>query len=166
MSKGQTAKKKSDSGKKTRRPNSGSFKKGNTIGAETRFKEGNTIGKETRAKEGNTLATTYSKDYPDTMLEYAKREDVIYPSLEGWCMENGVFVRTAYDWLDSHPRFADAYDQLKSVQKQRLEERGLTNRYNANIVKFLLENNHGMREKSETEVKGDSTFTVNIREVD
>lgn len=166
MSKGQTANTKKKSGTKTRHANSTSFKKGSTVGVATQFKKGNTIGAETRVKPGEKLATVYKAEYPDLMLKYAKKEDVVLPSMEGWCMENDVAIRTAYDWLEAHPQFANAYDQLKLVQKQRLQERGLLNRYNPQIVKFLLENNHGMREKSETEVKGDSTLTVNIREVD
>lgn len=165
MSKGQTAKKTTGSGKKPRKPNSGSFKKGHTAGQKTQFKEGNTIGSETRVKPGERLASVYCAKYPDSMLEYAMREDVIYPSLEGWCMSENVAIRTAYDWLESHPHFADAYSQLKYVQKQRLEERGLTNRYNPQIVKFLLENNHGMKEKKETEISG-SSVTINLHEVE
>ena len=157
MSEGQTANTEKKSGNKTREPNSGQFKKGNTIGIETRF------------DKGNAITSVYDCTFPDSMLEYAKREDVVYPSLEGWCLENKVIIRTARNWIlnpEEYPRFSSAYEELKEIQKLRLAERGLLNRYNPQIVKFLLENNHGMREKSETEVKGDSTLTVNIREVD
>lgn len=163
MSKGQTANKKKStkkSGTKTSHANSTSFKKGNTIGEETRFKKGNTIGEETRVKPGDKLATVYKAEYPDMMLEYAKKEDVVLPSMEGWCMDNAVAIRTAYGWLETHPQFASAYDQLKLVQKQRLQERGLLNQYNSQIVKFLLENNHGMREKADSTV----TYTVKMNQ--
>ena len=162
--KGQAEKNKSGA-TKPRKPNPGQFKKGHTAGQKTQFKKGNTIGSETRIKPGEKLASVYQEKYPDSMLEYAMREDVIYPSLEGWCMSENVAIRTAYDWLESHPRFADVYSQLKYVQKQRLEERGLTNRYNPQIVKFLLENNHGMKEKKETEISG-SAVTINLHEVE
>lgn len=165
MSKGQTAKSKKTSGEKTRKANSTSFKKGSTVGVATQFKKGNTIGAETRVKPGDKLATVYRSEYPSNMLDYAKRDDVVLPSMEGWCIENDVAIRTAYDWLGSHPQFADAYAQLKLVQKQRLQERGLLNQYNSQIVKFLLENNHGMKEQKATEISG-SAVTINLHEVD
>ena len=163
MSEGQTANTKKKSGSKTRYSNSTTFKKGNMIGEETRFKKGNTIGEETRIKPGEKLAVIYKAEYPEMMLDYSKREDVILPSLEGWCMENNIAIRTAYSWIEAHPPFASAYDQLKLVQKQRLQERGLLNQYNSQIVKFLLENNHGMREKADSTV----TYTVKMsQEID
>lgn len=164
MSKGQTAKGKKKSGTKTRHANSTSFKKGSTAGVATQFKKGNTIGAETRVKPGDKLATVYKAEYPDLMLEYAKKEDVVLPSMEGWCMENDVAIRTAYGWLEAHPQFASAYDQLKLVQKQRLQERGLLNQYNSQIVKFLLENNHGMREKADSTVTYKVTLSDEIEE--
>lgn len=151
MSKGQTAKKKTDSGNKPRKPNSGQFKKGNTIGIETRF------------DKGNAITSVYDPTFPDSMLEYAKRDDVAYPSLEGWCLEHGIIIRTAQNWVANHieyPRFSSAYEELKEIQKHRLAERGLLNRYNPQIVKFLLENNHGMREKADNSV----TYTVKFSE--
>lgn len=151
MSKGQTANTKKKSGTKTRKPNSGQFKKGNTIGIETRF------------DNGNAITSVYDPTFPDLMLEYAKREDVVYPSLAGWCLERGIIIRTAQNWIakpTEYPRFSSAYEELKEIQKHRLAERGLLNRYNPQIVKFLLENNHGMREKADSTV----TYTVKMPE--
>ena len=131
------------------------------------FKPGNTIGMETRVKPGQMLASVYDEGYPDSIYQYCA-EPAIFHSFERWCVNNMVHVRTAMDWVNNpekYPQFASAYEYLKHIQKCELMERGLSGEYNAQIDKFLLENNHGMREKNESEIKG-SAITVNIREVD
>ena len=149
-----TEKTKKSGEKKPRKPHDGLFKPGNTIGMET------------RAQPGNLLASVYDDKYPDLIYKYCEEEAVLH-SFERWCVNNKVDVRTAMGWVaepEKYPRFASAYAYLKSVQKCELMEKGVTGEYNPQIDKFLLENNHGMREKQESEIKG-SAITVNIREV-
>ena len=57
---------------------------------------------------------------------------------------------------------------MLAKQKKLLIEKGLTNVFNPQIVKFLLSNNHGMSEKTAANIdaKTDNKFEVNIKVVD
>lgn len=150
-----TAKKKTIGEKKPRKHHDGMFKPGNTIGMET------------RVKPGQMLASVYDESYPDKIYEYCETEGVLH-SFERWCLMNRVPVSTANEWLakpEKYPQFVSACAYLKTVQKCELIENGLTDTYNAQIVKFLLTNNHGMKERGETEIKGSGGLTINIHEV-
>lgn len=124
---------------------------------------------------GNTAASKYKEEYADLMFEYAERDDLIYPSVEGFCLEYNIPHRTMTRWIaeckedpDKHPRLATSYARLMARQKEILIIKGLTDAYNAQIVKFLLTNNHGMSEKTSNEVnaKTDNKFEVNIKVID
>ena len=136
---------------------------------DTKFKPGNETGKDTRFKKGNTLRKKYKPEYADSLLAYFLSCDHC-PTLEEWAVNNNLKIRTVYDWTEDeekYPRFATTYAQAKAIQKNNLVQNGLTERYNASIVKFLLINTHGMSEKIEQKVDGktDASITVNIREV-
>lgn len=132
------------------------------------FKPGNTIGSETRFKPGNTLSRIYKEEYADSLLEYFIETESRFPMIEEWATKNGLAIRTVYEWMydeEKYPRFASTYAQCKEIQKQRLIQNGLADKYNAQIVKFMLVNNHGMKEKVDAEVKGSGGLTINIHEV-
>jgi hypothetical protein len=136
---------------------------------DTKFQKGNTIGSETRFKPGHTLSKKYKTEYAASLLEYFETCDSL-PTIEGWAVKNRIEVRTAVNWSkneEKYPQFSSAYAQAKAIQKNKLIENGLCDAYNVQLVKFLLINNHEMREKSEQKVEGDTnaTVTVNIREV-
>ena len=136
----------------------------------TQFKPGNEIGKETRFKKGNLLSTKYKEEYAEKLIKYFKEYDG-FPTIEGFAIDNDISVRCVKYWghdEEEHPRFAFAYRQAIAIQKRKLLENGLADKYNAALTKFLLMNNHGMSDKSEQKVEGEAnaTITVNIREVD
>lgn len=133
------------------------------------FKPGNTIGSETRFTAGHKLSCKYKSTYPDSLLNYFKTCDG-FPTFERWAVENNIAVRSLSNWIadeNKYPLFADAYAQAKAIQKDKLETLGLTRVYDANMVKFLLANNHDMSEKSEQKIDGETStdITINIREV-
>jgi hypothetical protein len=137
--------------------------------SDTKFKKGNEIGKETRFQAGNQLSSKYKDEYADSLLEFFRTYDGV-PTFEKWADENGIDVRTACNWKnddEKYPRFSANYAQALSLQKAKLIEYGLLDKYNANLTKFLLTNIHGMSEKVEQKVEGDTnaTITVEIREV-
>lgn len=136
---------------------------------DTKFKPGNEIGKETRFKPGNTLSKKYKPEYADSLLLYFLTSNEV-PTIEDWAAQNNLYIRTVREWStneEKYPRFASSYEQAKAIQKTHLIRKGLKENYNANLVKFLLINCHGMSEKIEQKVDGASTadITVNIREV-
>ena len=136
---------------------------------DTKFKEGNEIGIDTRFKPGNTLSKKYKPEYADSLLLYFLTCEKL-PTIEEWAVQNNLAIRTVYDWTtneEKYPRFAATYTQAKAIQKTKLMQNGLAEIYNATLVKFLLINNHGMSEKIEQKVEGETSaaITVNIREV-
>lgn len=135
----------------------------------TKFQPGNEIGKETRFKAGNTLRKKYKAEYAESLLIYFLNCEKL-PTVEGWAVENNIAIRTVYSWManeDKYPRFAAVYAQAKAIQKAKLIQNGLCEEYNATLVKFLLVNNHGMSDKIEQKLDGESnaSITVNIHEV-
>ena len=124
------------------------------------FKPGNEIGTATRFKHGNVLSKKYKQEYADSLLIYFMTCDKL-PTIEEWAVKNNLKIRTVYDWStneEKYPRFADSYAQAKAIQKTKLVQNGLSEKYNATLVKFLLINNHGMSDKT----LSDTTVTFNV----
>ena len=126
---------------------------------DTKFKKGNTIGAETRFKPGNTLSKKYNAEYAESLLKYFEDRDDMsnpeLPTLEGWAIDNNICVSSVYVWIkddNKYPRFIDSYTQALAIQKKKLALLGLTGQYNQRLVEFLLKNNHGMTDKTETKV--------------
>lgn len=164
-----TAAKKDSEPKKERKPNSGQFKKGNTIGKETRF------------KKDHDLSCKYKDEYCDMLLEYFSNveREIIYeefyfpdgslkgkrpvqvlppklPTIEGFANKIGVIHQTMLNWCKDYPQFNNAYARAKQIQKDIIMTNGAQKQYDSNFSKFLLMNNHGMAEQ----VKTDTTFKV------
>lgn len=165
-----TAKKKTTTTpKKERKPNAGQFKKGNTIGKETRF------------KKDHDKSCKYKEEYCDKLIEFFtnvapqviydeyydaegklknKRASMIIPpklpTFEGFAWEIGVTVGTLANWRKEHPQFDIAYARALEKQREILLVNGTNKQYDGNFSKFLLTNNHGMAEQ----VKSDVTYKV------
>ncbi len=67
------------------------------------------------------------------------------PTVEGLAMHLGLYRTYIYECQD----LSDTLEQVQRLQASILIERGLTNEYNASIVKLLLSAKHGYIEKSE-----------------
>ena len=159
-----------------RRLANGNFAEGNTIGEGTRFAPGEQHG--TPFKMGNTLAKKYRDEYADLLLEYFRRADVTFPTLEGfveWVRTKtgeAINYSTAEAWARGDEKYADArrfqevYAQAKAIQREKLIFGGLTKRFDPSFARFLASSLHDMREKTEQKVdanmKGEGTFNVNI----
>lgn len=126
-----------------------------------RFLPGNTEG----FKPGNTLNSLYNEKIPQKMLSYYNNSDEAYPTLEGFAIKEKIAIRTLERWVNSpenYPCLADIYAQCKAIQLNKLLIGGLTKRFDAQIVKFIAINNHGMKEKVESDVKADAEIKVKI----
>lgn len=155
--------------KKERKPNSGQFKKGNTVGKSTRF------------KKDHDIPCKYKEEYCDKLIEFftAVEPQIIYeefyfpngdlkgkrpvqviparlPTFEGFAWSIGVTVGTLTNWRKEHPHFDTAYARALEKQKEILLVNGTNKQYDGNFSKFLLTNNHGMVEQ----VKSDVTYKV------
>ena len=134
-----------------------------------RFKPGNEIGKETRFKIGHNFSNKYNVSYCEAMLKYFKEEIEAghYPTFELFAVSIGVTHDTLLNWKVGHPQFRSIYDLCKTLQKGVMMSGTMEGRFNPVFAKFLAVNCHGMVEKTEQKVEGDTnaTLTVNIHEV-
>ncbi len=99
------------------------------------------------------------------MLRYFQSCQDFYPTFELFAETIGVTAETVRNWTESHPRFRDIYARCKNIQKGKLISGGLSGLFNPQIVKFVAVNNHGMKDKVETDVRGGEDFQVNINVV-
>jgi hypothetical protein len=131
-----------------------------------RFVKGNEIGKETRAKVGDKLASKYREEYGEQMLEWFLDETRPYPQFVFFAQEIGVDSDTLENWCKEYPHFRCCYNECKKIQLGKLVEGTMFRQFDSSFAKFIAINCHGMKEKTETDVKADATITVNIKEVD
>lgn len=123
------------------------------------FVEGNEIGKETRFEAGNDLSCKYKKEYCQKMIDYFHAYEG-YPTFELFADSIDTTDDTLRNWCENYPDFATAYARCKNIQKGKLVDGALSERYNANFAKFVAVNCHGMKERSETD--SNVTFTVTL----
>jgi len=96
-------------------------------------------------------AEVYLMNCEDTLTERGKIQ-VKLPTTDGFARFLGVARSSLYLWEKSHPGFSDALDKIRNEQQERLINMGLSGDYNSTIAKLVLSSNHGMKEKSETDV--------------
>lgn len=77
------------------------------------------------------------------------------PTIEGFARYLGIERKTLYNWEALYPEVKAAMEEIKQVQLQRLIDKGLEGSYNPAIVKLILSHNHGIREESVNEFKGE-----------
>ena len=80
------------------------------------------------------------------------RLKVKLPTIEGFAQYLDVSKKSLYNWRDQHEEFLHALERIELEQKQRLLNCGLSGDYNPTIAKLVLSANHGMAEKSETDI--------------
>lgn len=147
------------------------------------FKKGNTVGKETRFKKDNTVASKYKEEYCDQLIDYfnqpptrveyketyfkgelTSRTPIIlpaeYPTFELFAAKLGVTTDTLKNWSEKYPRFGVCYARAKEIQFGKLTSMAVTGLYNPVYAKFEAVNNHKQKDKQEidTSVNG----SVNI----
>ena len=121
---------------------------------------------------GKPFPSKYKEEYVERLRDYRNGGYEVIPTLEEFCEIIEVPERTFNRWVteekEKYPRLATEYAYMLAKQKRLLCEYGLTGAFNAQIVKFLLSNNHGMSEKTATAIdaKTDNKFEVNIKVVD
>lgn len=161
-----TTKKKTETApKKERKPNAGQFKKGNTVGKETRFKKNNDVPCKYKEDYCEQLVKFFTDAKPEVLYdEYyddkgnlkSKRISAVIPAklptFEGFAWSIGVTVGTLQNWKEQYPRFATAYARALEKQKEILLVNGTNKQYDGNFSKFLLTNNHGMSEQTKSDV--------------
>lgn len=117
------------------------------------------MGRPTEYKEEYVgMADHYLAICEDTLTERGKLQ-VKLPTLEGFAVYIGVNKSSLYEWEKKHANFSDALTKIRTEQKERLLNMGLSGDYNSTIAKLVLSANHGMAEKTEVKEESDVNIT-------
>lgn len=101
----------------------------------------------------------YKPEYCDKVDEYLETTGAAQqhlPKLESFSLYIGVNRDTINEWRKIHPQFSVAIEKIMTRQAQQLIDDGIYGgkEVNPTIVKLLLQNNHGMREKQDVTTDG------------
>ena len=124
-----------------------------------RFVEGNP------SNPGNDFASKYKDEYVDLCRDFlaqCEAEDA-YPAKSKFARMIGVHAGTLDEWAEKHPRFHDIMVDFEDFQKEILVKNGLLEKYNPGFTRFLLSANHGMKEKTESDVNLNGKTDVGVR---
>ena len=107
--------------------------------------------------------TKYDSSFIDEIDSYLKttgRENTKLPTKQGFALHIGVDDDTLDNWANAkddqgkllRPEFFGALKKLMQTQHEQLVNDGIYGgkEVNATIVKLLLQNNHGMKERTDT----------------
>lgn len=99
----------------------------------------------------------------DKYLATTGKEQMHLPKIESFAKWLGVHKDTLYEWAKKYPEFSDALNAIMLSQAEQLIDDGIYGgkEVNSTIVKLLLQNNHGMKERSEVEQTGTMEINVN-----
>lgn len=99
----------------------------------------------------------------DRYLRTTGKEQMHLPKVESFAIWIGVHKDTLYEWAKHYPEFSDALGKIMERQAEQLIDDGIYGgkEVNSTIVKLLLQNNHGMKERSEVEQTGTMEINVN-----
>lgn len=88
----------------------------------------------------------------DVYLSMCGREQTALPTIEGFAVYLDVARSTVYLWAKEHKEFSDTLEKISTYQKIQLINDGIYGgkEVNATIVKLMLQNNHGMKERTDT----------------
>ena len=98
--------------------------------------------------------TKYSPELNDELDKYLAttgKERMSLPTVQGFALWLDVNDDTLNEWTKIYPDFSATMAKLKRLQAKQLIDDGIYGgkEVNATIIKLLLQNNHGMREKSD-----------------
>ncbi len=103
--------------------------------------------------------TKYNEGLNDELDRYlltTGKEQTSLPTIQGFSLWLNVNDETLTEWAKRYPTFSATLERLKKLQAKQLIDDGIYGgkEVNATIVKLLLQNNHGMREKTDIGVDG------------
>jgi len=112
------------------------------------------------AKKTRGRPSKYRPEYVDEVNAYLATTGgptMTLPTVEGFAIMLGVSTRALYRWSKKHKEFRRTLGRIKQYQKVQLINDGIYGgkEVNSTIVKLLLQNNHGMKERSDITSKDD-----------
>lgn len=105
-------------------------------------------------KHAGGRPSKYNPAFVEELEEYLKttgKEQMSLPTIQGFALWLDVDSDTLNNWSKDHKEFFGALKRLKELQAQQLINDGIYGgkEVNATIVKLLLQNNHGMKERTD-----------------
>lgn len=106
------------------------------------------------AKDKGGRPTKYDPKFIDEVNVYlakATKDNMHMPKVESFALHIGVTKKTLYNWAEKHRQFLHSLEKIMTYQAERLIDDGIYGgkEVNATIVKLLLQNNHGYKERSD-----------------
>lgn len=100
----------------------------------------------------------------DRYIATTGREQTALPTVQGLALHLNVNKTSLYEWAKAHEGFSNALEKLMDQQGQQLINDGIYGgkEVNSTIVKLLLMNNHGMREKSDVTTDDAPIQTIDV----
>lgn len=91
-------------------------------------------------------------DEVDKYLAKTGKEQMHLPKLQSFAIWLDVSMDALEDWRKLYPDFSGALAKIMKRQAEQLIDDGIYGgkEVNATIVKLLLQNNHGMKERTDT----------------
>lgn len=109
----------------------------------------------------------------DNYLKTTGKEQMHLPKVESFALWLKVHRDTLYAWAKKYPDFSDSLEKIMTKQAEQLIDDGIYGgkEVNATIVKLLLQNNHGMKERvdatsGEEKIEGIQVTIVESKEVE
>jgi hypothetical protein len=98
--------------------------------------------------------TKYNPNFVNELDNYIKttgKEAMSLPTIEGFALYLDVSRDSLYEWAKLYKDFSDTLRKIEILQKQQLINDGIYGgkEVNASIVKLILQNNHGMKERTD-----------------
>ena len=102
--------------------------------------------------------TKYTKEFVDNeaelLEEWMKQPGNIV--LNKFATERGYLRQRLTEFCEISEKFSDTFKKAKEWQENLLIENAVTKVFSDGFTKFILINNHGYADKSETKVSGDA----------
>lgn len=109
----------------------------------------------------------------DNYLTTTGKEQMSLPTIQGFALWIGVNDDTLNEWGKIYPEFSATLKRLKHLQAKQLIDDGIYGgkEVNATIIKLLLQNNHGMKERvdqtsNDKTIEGFNYLTPNENQTD
>lgn len=98
--------------------------------------------------------TKYAPQYVDEVNKYLATTGKSFkhlPKIESFAIWLDINKDTLYEWAKLYPEFSDALEKIMRKQAEQLIDDGIYGGkdVNATIIKLLLQNNHGMKERTD-----------------
>lgn len=99
----------------------------------------------------------------DYIGEHGKLQTSL-PTLQGLAVRLHCSLDAIADWKKKYPEFSGALDELHNKQGEQLIDDGIYGgkEVNSTIIKLLLQNNHGMKERVDQTSQDEKIMTNEI----